>query len=266
MERSIIIISDDVHITVTAFFQFGFILRSGIVTKEYHRVHTSDWVGPYNMIMAPIENHHVDDDDDDAEESSKVGKSSNHTDSVSFVSRYVNTPWTDMELQRPFASSAIFNFKSEVLEDVVGTKAINETIHAQKEWLGSSPESVLHNAEEKISFLRQDRKASDATLHKEQNDPYAKHFKTCAHGDLSPILPRLEIKRTRHSHSKHTYSMKLDYSMLSLPVKANDKLYNEWPDMKRHLAPTFPVKGPCTSNQNFNHELFQSQDFIFFST
>jgi hypothetical protein len=129
---------------VTAFFHFGFQLRTGIVRKEYHNVHTSDWVGPYNIIMAPIPDHPHHDDGEilEAADVSTQGGGNSTEPTVQkeiYVSRYVNTPWTETELQRPFASSGIFNFDAKILEDVAGTKAINETIHIQKAWRGKPP-------------------------------------------------------------------------------------------------------------------------------
>ena len=246
--------------TVTAFFQFGFRLRTGIVRKTYHEIHTSDWLGPYNMILAPIEkhHHHHQQDEEESEEPRLDEGSKSHTTKDLYVSRYVNTPWTDTELQRPFASSAIFNFDSSILEDVVGTKAINETIlHAQKEWRGT-PETSTGATVPKFGSLREvGRKTeaasdSDGGSSSNDDDPYSKYSRTCSHGDLRPILPRLEVEQTTHPSTdgntppKTTYAMKLDYSMLSLPKKGIDDLYKLWPEMKNHLAPKFPLRGPCT--------------------
>jgi len=211
---------------VTVFFQFGFQLRTGIVRKTYHNIHTADWVGPYNMILAPIEKR---DKWCELARTSSVGLSEGPPpcrapQKQTYVSRYVATPWTDSQLQRPFASSAIFNFDSGVLEDVAGTTAINATIRrAQRNWRGDNDKD---------------------------DDPYAKHSRSCSQGDLTPILPRLEITRDRGSKTtKPRYSMKLDYSVLSLPVPGIDDLYKLWPKIKKHLGPAFPLRGPyCYGN------------------
>jgi len=254
---------------VTAFFQFGFRLRTGIVRKSYHEVYTSDWLGPYNMILAPIEKHHHQDGNERVDEGKLIGdgnhtKPHTHDKKDLYVSRYVNTPWTATELQRPFASSAIFNFDSTILEEVVGTIAINSTIYAQKEWRGTpkSSRGAILAATAKIAPLREGLKkeATDggdvsftdgASVSSNNDDPYARYSKTCAHGDLRPILPKLEIERTTHIATengipppKTTYSLKVDYPMLSLPEKRIDDLYKLWPTIKSHLGPKFPLQGP----------------------
>jgi hypothetical protein len=83
------------------------------------------------------------------------------------------------------------------------------------------------------------------------NDPYAPHARTCAHGDIRPILPRIELEHIVHraadgKPSKVTNRMKLDYNLLSMPKAGIDDLYKLWPSMKSHLSPQFPLKGPCT--------------------
>lgn len=282
-----------IHTTVSAFFQFGFRLRTGIVRKTYHDVHTSDWLGPYNMILAPIEKHHqqYEEEGEETRLDKGGGGGKNHKTKDLYVSRYVNTPWTETQLQRPFASSAIFNFDSDILEDVVGTKAINATIiHAQKEWRGTPKTSrgVVHAATTaKFGSLREGRKTeaasdNDGSLGERSvstpggsnnDDPYSKYSRTCSHGDLRPILPRLEVEQTTHPSTdgkppKTTYSMKLDYSMLSLPKKGIDDLYKWWPEMKNHLAPTFPLRGPCTYKnqcQNRKEKKRQQPSIVVFS-
>jgi len=215
---------------LTAFFQFGFRLRTGIVTKTYHDVHTSDWVGPYNMILAPIEKQGLDEDSSSSSSSNPLEGDQKNL----FVSRYVNTPFTKTSLQRPFANSGIFNFDPEILEDVVGLKAINETIHEQIQWRGTP------KAERQDSLLRGQAK---------NDDPYSKYARTCAHGDLHPILPKLEVVKVTHpakgdNPPKHNFHMKVKYPILSLPKDAADPLYKLWPTMKSHLGPQFPLKGP----------------------
>lgn len=211
------------------------------------------------MILAPIEKHHHQQYEEEGEETrldkDRVNKT--HTQKDLYVSRYVNTPWTDTELQRPFASSAIFNFDSSILEDVVGTKAINETIlHAQKEWRGT-PKTSRGTTAPKFGSIREVGRKAEAASDSDggssnDDDPYSKYSRTCSHGDLRPILPRLEVEQTTHPSTddqkspQTTYSMKLDYSMLSLPKKGIDDLYKWWPEMKNHLAPKFPLRGPCT--------------------
>jgi len=255
---------------VTAFFQFGFRLRTGIVRKSYHEVHTSDWLGPYNMILAPIEKHHQEKHETETETERMPG-TGNHDQKDLYVSRYVKTPWTATELQRPFAGSNIFNFDAGILEEVVGTTAINTTIHAQRKWNGT-PKTLEHEnaATTRTASVREGRKAeavndgNSASISGENDDPYARYSKTCSHGDLRPILPRLEVTRTTHpsvgSSSSNdgdgdgkspntTYSMKVDYPILSLPEGGIDDLYKLWPTLKRHLGPQFPLRGPyCYGN------------------
>lgn len=217
---------------VNLFFQFGFRLRTGIVKKTYHEVHTSDWVGPYQMMMAPIPKHHH------LENNLTKG----HDEKDVYVSRYVTTPWTDIELQRP--KSGIFNFDASILEDVVGLKAINETIlHHQKDW------GVPSRSSSSGLFVERGLRGNGVEG-LANDDPYAKYSRTCAHGELRPILPKLVVVRTTKAQSgdkppEHTFSMKLDYSMLSLPEKDTDDLYKLWPSMKSHLGGKFPLRGPC---------------------
>ena len=201
---------------MTAFFQFGFRLREGIVKKSYHTINTSDWLGPYNLILAPIEKNHFQ------LTSASENVQHVHTTKELFVSRYVNTPWTSTQLQRPFTTASIFNFDETVLETVAGTIAINATIHEQIKWRGGT-----------------------------NDDPYDRYSKTCAHGDLNPLLPRIQIEKTvtqksAEAPSKTSYSMAVDYSMLSVPVHGIDDLYKKWPSFKRHLGDKFPLNGPCT--------------------
>eukprot|EP00536_Pseudo-nitzschia_multiseries_P010568 jgi/Psemu1/67488/estExt_Genemark1.C_3270027 len=334
---------------VTAFFQFGFQLREGIVRKTYHNLNTSDWIGPYNLIMAPIEHkkNGGGDGDGDAELNAQYSYASHnnaelelhahaahaahtHTTKKLFVSRYVRTPWTATELQRPFTTASIFNFDGDVLENIAGTEAINATIHEQIRWRGGtksrggqsrgrdrgrdhqgrsrsrgrdridntgsgggSGENDGENNAARPSFsapvqrgrreherglsataaletggLRGDPGSNDAAAGaaNDSDDPYAKHAKSCAHGDLRPVLPRITMEQTTtttkaavlHSDGNDndndndppetttttTYSMKIDYSMLSVPVQGIDDLYKKWPAMKSHLGEKFPVTGP----------------------
>lgn len=220
---------------VNVFFQFGFRLRTGIVKKTYHEVHTSDWVGPYQMMMAPIPKHHH----------LETNLTKGHDEKDVYVSRYVTTPWTDVELQRP--KSGIFNLDASILEDVVGLKAINETIlHHQKDWGVPSRSSSSSSS----GLLVERGLRGNGVEGLANDDPYAKYSRTCAHGNLRPILPKLVVVRTTKAQSgdkppEHTFSMKLDYSMLSLPEKDTDDLYKLWPSMKSHLGGKFPLRGPC---------------------
>jgi hypothetical protein len=216
---------------VTAFFQFGFRLRTGIVKKTHHAVHTSDWLGPYNMILAPTRKDNL---------TTHLG----HDHKEVYVSRYVNTPWTEAELQRPFASSGIFNFDADILEDVVGLKAINETIYTQKDW--HRPPGTAHKNAVSVERKTEALRGSGGPP---SDDPYAKYSRTCNHGDLKPILPRLVVTKNTHTTEGDKpdgtdFSMRLDYSMLSLPKKGIDSLYNLWPTMKSHLGTHFPLRGP----------------------
>merc|ERR1711862_341224 len=67
----------------------------------------------------------------------------------------------------------------------------------------------------------------------------------CSRGDnVRPVLPKLVLERTTKSSSNAaSYSMKLDYSILSIP-EPNSRLYKSWPSIRNHLRPTFPVEGP----------------------
>ena len=56
-----------------------------------------------------------------------------------YVSRYVNNPWTEAQIQRPLQGN-IFEFDPSLLEKYVGTIAINTTItEAQRNWNGGLP-------------------------------------------------------------------------------------------------------------------------------
>jgi hypothetical protein len=72
------------------------------------------------------------------------------------------------------------------------------------------------------------------------DDPYKAQLETCAHGDIHPILPRVEL----HKQHKSSVGLDLDFLLLSLP-EANDRnsLYKVWPAVQKHL-PDFPVAGP----------------------
>jgi len=289
---------------VTAFFQFGFRLREGIVRKTYHNINTSDWIGPYNIILAPIESKKTQQPsplDADADADADVGEHS-HTTKKLFVSRYVKTPWTATELQRPFTTASIFDFDADVLENIAGTTAINSTIHEQIHWRGQQHGSKNHIKTQIETQIENKDKTkdtnknwhepfgndeNDAVLQNggglrgdsentygennnydydnnidydydsetESDDPYARHAKTCAHGDLRPVLPRITLEQTTKTtpagpdgnppeKSTTSYAMKFDYSMLSVPVKGVDDLYRKWPAMKSHLGEHFPVTGP----------------------
>ncbi len=182
--------------------------------------------------MAPIEKQHEQDLDNSASQTDQKEL---------WVSRYVNTPHTKDQLQRPFPNSGIFNNDAKILEDVVGLKAINETIHQQIHWRGTPKDGASVEMEERV--LR-------GSLRAHSDDPYAKYAHTCSHGDLKPILPRLEVVRITHppkgdTPPTHNYHLKVHYPMLSLP-KPVDPVYKLWPTMKGHLGPQFPLKGPCT--------------------
>lgn len=226
-------LSSNLFVAVNVFFQFGFRVRTGIVKKTYHEGKTSDWVGPFNIVMSQIPKHHS------LDRNNTIAKG--HDEKDVYVSRYVTTPWTDAELQRP--KSGIFNFDASILEEVVGLKAINETIlHHQKDW--GVPSKSSSSSSSSVSF---DRSLRGNGLEELTNDdPYARYSKTCAHGALRPILPKLVVVRTKKANeSEPTFSMKLDYSMLSLPEKDTDDMYNLWPSMKSHLGGQFPLRGPC---------------------
>jgi hypothetical protein len=287
-------------ILVTIFFQYGFRLRTGIVHKTYHNINTGgNWLGPYNIILAKVNDNEVEKDenkeDDDTDEKQK--------EQDVFVSRYVNTPWTESQLQRPSYAN-IFESNSHILENIIGTKAINTTIQkVQKNWNSndnsgnnsgdsgnsngnklsnhsnshnsrtSTSSSITTQRRRRVRLLRQD---DDSTATNDENDinnnddndgndnnndidPYSKYLQNCDHGDIQPILPRLQLKRTVTTTSTvdnastppvtttTSYSMSIDYSILSLPEKGgvNNDLYKLWPKMKKHLGSTFPLFGPC---------------------
>ena len=247
------------------------------------------------MILAPIIDHDDDvDDGDDSDDTSSMDlnkKKKTHTKKELYVSRYVNTPWTSTELQRPYTTAAIFNFDSDILEDVVGTTAINTTIHEQRSWRGSRsgresglvverttttttapaveadlplPQAIETTTTPLLARSlkgRHQRDSGNVNVNvndgNDGDDPYSKYARSCVHGDVRPVLPRLQVERTTtkkdvpdtnsdsDSTSTTSYSMKIDYSMLSLPERGIDDLYKLWPSMKSHLGPTFPLMGPC---------------------
>jgi hypothetical protein len=307
---------------VTVFFQYGFRLRTGIVHKTYHNVNTDgNWLGPYNIILAPVEvENKVDnnkdekdnekereDEEEEEEEEEETEKEEKHQ--MIFVSRYVNTPWTKSQLQRPSYAN-IFESNPIILENVIGTKVINTTIQkVQKTWNdndngsngngndngngngncngndndnGSNGNGHSHSSNhnhngndngnghssiattqrrQRRGLLRQEQGDDSTTTANNDDDPYSKYIRNCDHGDIQPILPRLQLERTTSTttttstdaNAKTTqstttsYSMSIDYSILSLPEKngINNDLYKLWPIMKKHLGSTFPLYGPC---------------------
>mmetsp|Transcript_28823 Transcript_28823/g.33043 ORF Transcript_28823/g.33043 Transcript_28823/m.33043 type:complete len:523 (-) Transcript_28823:127-1695(-) len=256
---------------VTIFFQFGFRLRTGIIRKAYHNVNTGDdWLGPYNMILAPVVNSKT-----------KNAKKNEESREV-FVSRYVTTPWTESQLQYPSSTATIFEANDATIVDtLIGLTAINTTIlEAQKQWnghhrLGSRPSRVVGTTTENKVILQEERNLRQRRLPQRQTndqnhdqnhvtavnddsgDPYAKQFHNCNFGDIHPQLPRLElVKRTitdttTGGATNTSYSMRIDYSIVSVPEKGgiNKDLYKLWPSMKKHLGLTFPLMGPyCYGN------------------
>ena len=179
----------------------------------------------------------------------------------------MNTPWTKSQLQRPFQNANIFESNSHILENLIGTKVINTTIQkVQKTWNGhrnnngklnngnsnghtgtSTSTSTSSIATQRRGLLRQDDDSTTTTITNDANDPYSKYLQNCDHGDIQPILPRLQLKRTVDKASTISYSMSIDYSILSVPEKGgiNNDLYKLWPTMKKHLGTTFPLYGPC---------------------
>jgi hypothetical protein len=223
---------------VTAFFQFGFQLRTGIAFKTYTMVNTSDWLGPYNLVMAPMSKKEFGD------EFVNQTNTSNSTDVANgstvrkhlqkFVSRYVTTP-ASSQIQFPPDATI---FQPETFDRMAGMTAINQTIHMQQ---------ALHS----------------------QQDPYAAFRETCVKGDIpAAILPRIELgmmtiddddtPRAKHhllsvedesTTTKTEIAMlRVDFSILSLP-DPKSKLYKLWPSLKKHLGSQFPLEGPyCYGN------------------
>lgn len=280
---------------VTVFFQYGFRLRTGIVHKTYHNVNTDgNWLGPYNIILAPVEVENKVDNNKDEKDNEKEREDDEDEDNVDvvekhqmiFVSRYVNTPWTKSQLQRPSYAN-IFESNPIILENVIGTKVINTTIQkVQKTWNdndngsngnghshssnhnhngndngnGHSSIATTQRQRQRRGLLRQEQGDDSTTTANNDDDPYSKYIRNCDHGDIQPILPRLQLERTTSTTTATTdanakttqsttasYSMSIDYSILSLPEKngINNDLYKLWPIMKKHLGSTFPLYGPC---------------------
>mmetsp|Transcript_5732 Transcript_5732/g.13954 ORF Transcript_5732/g.13954 Transcript_5732/m.13954 type:complete len:547 (-) Transcript_5732:59-1699(-) len=230
-----------------AFFQFGVQLRTGIAWKSYIFSNTSDWLGPYNLVMAQDpkkttksrssstvedqvddEDHLVEDGRDlwtpsssqfDVEEQLQSNVSVQHR----FHSRYVTTHSTLHELRRPVGSNII---TPEAFDTVAGPAAVNHTIFVQN----GKPMSSTGQ------------------------DPYAAYAGTCDHGDIQPILPQLQMRisteKTDPHHIRSVPHFQVEYSILSTPDKKQDKtLYNLWPSLKKHLGSEFPLTGPyCYGN------------------
>mmetsp|Transcript_62898 Transcript_62898/g.71201 ORF Transcript_62898/g.71201 Transcript_62898/m.71201 type:complete len:453 (+) Transcript_62898:132-1490(+) len=222
------------------------------------------------MILAPVVNT-----------KNKNAKKNEESREV-FVSRYVTTPWTQSQLQYPSSTATIFEANDATIVDtVIGLTAINTTIQeAQKQWNGSHrhssrPSRVVGTTTENNVLLQEERNLRQPSLQQQINDhdhdhdnhvndvnddtddPYSKQFHNCAFGDIHPQLPRLEIvKRTTTdttgtTNTNTSYSMRIDYSIVSVPEKGgpNNDLYKLWPSMKKHLGPTFPLMGPyCYGN------------------
>jgi hypothetical protein len=252
-------------LSVTAFFQFGFQLRTGIAFKTYTFMNTSDWLGPYNLVMAPLprsENLEVIRvaalGEAKATTTTTTAATTENTFGSSsvakkylqkFVSRYVITP-SSSQLQYPPEATVL---QPETFDRIVGMTAINQTIHVQQS-------------------LRP------------REDPYALYRETCVKGDIpAGILPRIQlgmltttttitddddddIPRMAISHdllslpsstfrnvsSSSTTTeiamLRVDFSLLSLP-DPKSKLYNLWPTLQQHLGATFPLEGPyCYGN------------------
>ena len=231
-----------------------------------------NWLGPYNIILAKVDDDKEEDNDDVEGEEVKGNAEDETEEQAVFVSRYVNTPWTKSQLQRPFQNANIFESNSHILENLIGTKVINTTIQkVQKTWNGpnhghsklnsgtgagasasaSSLATRQRQRRRRGLLLRQDDDFTvtddDEDDKDNDTDPYSKYLQNCDHGDIQPILPRLQLKRTVDKASTISYSMSIDYSILSVPEKGgiNNDLYKLWPTMKKHLGATFPLYGPC---------------------
>ncbi|KAG7370835.1 hypothetical protein IV203_019405 [Nitzschia inconspicua] len=219
---------------VTAFFQFGFQLRTGIAYKTYTLMNTSDWLGPYNLVMAPLsrkeEYRH---EENDAMEASIITSDTTEPSPArkvlhKFVSRYVSTP-ASSQIQFPPDATIL---QPEIFDRMAGVTAINETIHMQQSL-------------------------------KPRQDPYADYRETCVKGDIpAGILPRIQLgmlTTTTTDDSPVIASdftniqtdiamLRVDFSMLSVP-DPKSKLYKLWPSLKKHLGSEFPLQGPyCYGN------------------
>lgn len=175
-----------------------------------------------------------------------------------------------------------------MLESIAGTTAINATIREQIHWRGGSNtnrqapstgrssqatnehDGVLWNGSLRgadsgrggtgYPYGYEPDSSGGGGSSSSDDDPYAKYAKTCTHGDLRPVLPRIAVERTTQttppgpdgrppSKSETAYSMTVDYSMLSVPVPGIDDLYKKWPSLKSHLGEKFPISGPyCYGN------------------
>jgi hypothetical protein len=248
---------------VTAFFQFGFQLRTGIAFKTYTNVNTSDWLGPYNLVLAPVPNKGEQLDNDGVlvnevislmmkEHNNNNNKNSHsiesHTPVQTFISRYVTTPSSD-QLKLPVGSTIV---QPEVFDRMLGLTAINQSIHSQRH---------LHHGD----------------------DPYADYLGTCTKGDIpSGILPSIQLgmkkttattsmqDRSTSSNTNFTTAaiaagadtsspiatdtklsvsqLLVDFYILSLP-DPKSKLYSLWPSLQKHLGSEFPLRGPyCYGN------------------
>jgi hypothetical protein len=224
-----------------AFLQFGFQLRTGIAFKSYTFMNTSDWLGPYNIIMAPTPPSNKSEEDQEAVDPDPSPKMKEQS-LQKFVSRYVTTPASTNQLHYPSDATII---QQETFDRMVGLMAINETIHLQR------------------------------SLQPGQ-DPFGSYHSTCVKGDIpAGILPQIQLglltttttdggedadnggsngqttntKTLTRTTTKTEISMfRVDFSMLSLP-EPKSKLYNLWPTLKKHLGSEFPIEGPyCYGN------------------
>lgn len=206
-----------ISFSVSAFYSFGIQVNTGFAWKGHIRQNTSDWLGPYNVIMAK-------------DSIQPAGTSNSKEDYDSFYSsRLVQTATTGY-LQAPPQCSIV---TSKHFDLYAGLGAVQNSIRVQK-----GDVQLPSNTSNPY-------------------DPYATYSGTCSNGDLQPILPAFHIatkkisKDNKKEQDKKTIEFSLNYPILSIPESnKKDPLYKFWPTLQKRLKTSNMIHGPyCFENE-----------------
>jgi hypothetical protein len=128
-----------------------------------------------------------------------------------YVVRYVDSPSTQYLHMHPNCSL----FGPEDFERYMGASAVNQTVHSQ-------------------------------THASHGEDPYVPYLKTCAHGDVKPILPLFDFSFVKDVDGTEKVEVKLDYKILTFPHEGAP-MYRLFPTLQERMNRrngAFHISGP----------------------
>ena len=207
--------------------QFGYEVKDGYVWTTNIVQNTSDWFGPYNILMAH-----------------KPSKKVNNSTTIpgSYTSRYVQTVTTS-QLKYPSDCSLISNSK---FDRYGGYKAVQNTISKQ----------VATNIDFDDSTI--DPYANYTCPSKNKNDDDNDNNKS---EDWSPLLPRIELfANTKDPHNK--VDLKLNFDLFSFPTSKADPMYTVWPALIKHFD-NHDIRGPyCWNTDNNDDDEVEDHEYM----